>query len=92
MKPRKAAYGTKNICGANIERVRKRKKMKQSVLVSQMQLRGVDINPSSMSKLEGQTRIATDIELKAISEILNVSMDELVKENEQTGNRDDHIG
>lgn len=92
MKPRKAAYGTKNICGANIERVRKQKKMKQSVLVSQMQLRGVDINPSSMSKLEGQTRIATDIELKAISEILNVSMDELVKENEQTGNRDDHIG
>lgn len=83
MKPRKAAYGTKNICGANIERIRKQKKMKQAVLISQMQLRGVDINPSSMSKLEGQTRIATDIELKAISEILDVSMDELVKENEQ---------
>ena len=83
MKPRKAAYGTKNICGANIERIRKQKKMTQSFLISQMQLRGVDINPSSMSKLEGQTRIATDIELKVISEILEVSMEELVKENNQ---------
>ena len=43
-----------------------------------MQLKGVDINPSSLSKLEGQTRIATDIELKVISEILKVSMDVLV--------------
>jgi len=79
MKPRKAPYGSKNICGANIERIRKQQGMKQSTLISQMQLRGVDINPSSLSKLEGQTRIATDIELKAISEILNVSMDLLTQ-------------
>lgn len=78
MKPRKAPYGTKNICGANIERIRKQQSMKQATLISQMQLKGVDINPSSLSKLEGQTRIATDIELKVISEILKVSMDELV--------------
>ena len=78
MKPRKAPYGTKNICGANIERIRKQQGMKQATLISQMQLKGVDINPSSLSKLEGQTRIATDIELKVISEILKVSMDELV--------------
>ena len=79
MKPRKAPYGSKNICGANIERIRKQQGMKQAALISQMQLRGVDINPSSFSKLEGQTRIATDIELKAISEILNVSMDLLTQ-------------
>ena len=80
MKPRKAEYGTKNICGANVERIRKRLGMKQSTLVSQMQLLGVDINPSSLSKLEGQTRSATDIELKAIAGILGVSMEELVYE------------
>ena len=79
MKPRLAPYGNKNICGANIERIRKEKKMKQVTLVSKMQLMGVDIDPSSLSKLEGQTRAATDIELKAISEILNVSMEELTK-------------
>lgn len=79
MKPRKAEYGTKNICGANIERIRKQIGMKQNTLMSRMQLMGVDINPSSLSKLEGQTRVATDIELKAISKILNVPMEELVQ-------------
>lgn len=79
MKPRKAEYGSKNICGANVERIRKQLGMKQTTLVSKMQLLGVDINPSSLSKLEGQIRIASDIELKAISQILNVSMEELVK-------------
>lgn len=78
MKPRKAEHGNKNICGANVERIRKRLGMKQTTLVSRMQLLGVDINPSSLSKLEGQTRIASDVELKAISEILGVTMEELV--------------
>lgn len=80
MKPRKAGYGTKNICGANIERIRKAQGIKQSALISKMQLLGVDINPSSMSKLEGQTRVATDIELKAIATALGVSIAELVAE------------
>lgn len=79
MKPRKAEYGTKNICGANVERIRKSLGMKQSTLASRMQLLGVDINPSSLSKLEGQTRTATDIELKAIAKILGVTIEELVK-------------
>ena len=79
MKPRKAEYGNKNICGANIERIRKQLGMKQTVLVSRMQLMGVDINPTSLSKLEGQTRSATDIEIKAIAAILNVSIEELLK-------------
>lgn len=79
MKPRKAEYGDKNICGANVERIRKELGMKQATLVARMQLAGVDINPSSLSKLEGQIRIASDIELKAISQILGVTMEELVR-------------
>ena len=77
MRPRKSGYGNKNICGANVERIRKELGMMQGTLVARMQLEGVDINPSSLSKLEGQVRIATDIELKAIAKALNVSMDEL---------------
>ena len=83
MKPRKAGYGTKNICGANVERIRKGLGMKQATLVSRMQLLGIDINPSSLSKLKGQTRCATDMELKAISRILGVTMEELVKEEDE---------
>ena len=82
MKPRKAEYGTKNICGANIERRRKQLGMKQTTLVSKIQLMGVDMNGSSLSKLEGQIRIASDIELKAIAQILGTTMDELTKDSE----------
>lgn len=81
MKPRTAKYGNKNICGANIERLRKALGMKQATLVGKMQLMGVDINPSSLSKLEGQTRSASDIELKAIAMILGVTIEDLLKEN-----------
>jgi len=78
LKPRKQPYGDKNISGAIIERLRKERNLKQHEMISQMQTLGVDINPSSLSKLEGQQRIATDMELRAIAHILKVSMDELV--------------
>ena len=82
MKPRIQPYGTKNISGANIERLRKERGMRQFELVQQMQLRGIDINPSSLSKLEGQVRVATDRELFAIAQIFNVTMESLVKSND----------
>ena len=81
MKPRLQPYGNKNISGANIERLRKARGMKQHALVARMQLLGVDINPSSLSKLEGQQRIATDIELMAIAEIFGITIDALIKGN-----------
>lgn len=77
MKPRKRPYGDKNICGAVIERLRIEQGIKQHELVSRMQTMGVDINPSSLSKLEGQHRIASDIELRAIAAILGVKIDSL---------------
>lgn len=78
MKTRKAPYGNKNISGASIEQLRKAHHMKQHELVSKMQVLGVDINPSSLSKLEGQVRVATDIELCAISKIFHVKIDDIV--------------
>lgn len=78
MKPRRQPYGDKNICGASIERLRKERGMKQLELVAQMQLLGVDINPSSLSKLEGQMRIATDLELYAIARIFRVQIESLL--------------
>lgn len=78
IKPRNQPYGEKNICGAVIERLRNERGMKQHELMSRMQTLGVDINPSSLSKLEGQLRIATDIELRAIAHIFGVDMSDLV--------------
>ena len=80
MRPRKI-LGSVNLVGANIERLRKERNIRQKEFIAQMQLMGVDINPTSFSKLEGQIRIATDKEILASSIILNVDINELFKNN-----------
>lgn len=78
MKPRSIKLEDKNLIGAKITALRKEKGIKQKDLLAMLQIRGIDINPSSLSKLEGQTRPVTDIELKALSELFNVSADDLL--------------
>lgn len=80
MRLRKEELGTSNLIGARVEKLRKDKGMKQKDLLVQLQIKGIDINASGLSKLEGQKRDVKDIELVALSDILNVSLDELVGE------------
>lgn len=77
MKIRKKAYGNANLIGANVERLRKEKGLKQKDFIARMQVMGCDINPTSYSKLEGQLRIATDKEVYIISKILELDMEKL---------------
>jgi transcriptional regulator with XRE-family HTH domain len=57
--------------------LRKERNFSQQDFIAKIQIEGVDINPSSYSKLEGQTRIATDKEIYAIAKILNVKLEDL---------------
>lgn len=77
MKIRKKEYGSSNIVGRNIERLRKEKGIKQKDFIAKMQTMGCDINPTSYSKLEGQLRAVTDIELLVIARILEVDIEQL---------------
>lgn len=77
LKIRKRAYGDMNVVGKRVEQLRKERGISQKDFISKMQTLGCDINPTSYSKLEGQVRIATDIEIYTIARILNVSIDEL---------------
>ena len=78
MRTRKQALCDRNIVGAKIEERRKAIGMKQKDLLAQLQVNGIELNASGLSKLEGQIRNVTDIELKAFSKILGVSVDELL--------------
>ncbi len=77
MKIRKKDYGNSNLIGKNVEKLRLEKGIKQKDFIYQMQASGLDINPTSYSKLEGQLRLATDKEVFIIAKILNVSTDKL---------------
>ena len=80
MKTRKNVYGNQNLIGKNVERMRKEKGIKQKDFIARLQVEGLDINPTSYSKLEGQVRSATDKEIFVIAKILNVKMEELFSE------------
>ncbi len=79
MRTRKQELGDKNIVGAKVEQQRKSIGMKQKDLLAQLQIRGIDLNSSGLSKLEGQLRGVADYELKAIAEVLGVSVSWLLE-------------
>ena len=74
MRLRGQELGVKNLIGARVEFARKNLNKKQKELLAQLQVRGVDLTASALSKLEGQLRYATDIELLALADILSVSV------------------
>jgi transcriptional regulator with XRE-family HTH domain len=78
MKPRKLELGDKNLVGHKITEMRLEKNIKQKELLAKLQTCGINISPSSLSKLEGQTRPVTDIELKVLAEIFSTTADELL--------------
>ncbi len=69
---RKLALGDRNIVGARVTEARTAQGILQKDLLARLQVAGVDISLPALSLLEGQKRPVSDIELKALSEILKV--------------------
>ena len=83
MKPKEKTEEKKNIIGKQVVKVRRKQGLLQKDLVARLQVAGTDISASGLSKLEGQTRQVTDIELVAIAAALHVSTEELLKGKEK---------
>ena len=74
MKTRAQVYGDSNVIGKNVEKLRKERQIKQKDFIAKVQLAGLDINPTSYSKLEGQVRAATDREVFTIAKVLEIDI------------------
>lgn len=83
MRTRKLELGKKNIIGARVTQARLMRGMTQVELLAKLQIAGVDISVPALSLLEGQKRPVTDIELCALADILNVSVDWLLGRKER---------
>ena len=66
-----------NLIGDNVKYFRKKRKMSQQKLSNQLELLGVYVCRGSVSRIEDKSRTVTDIELFAISKVLEVSISEL---------------
>ena len=77
MKIRVKDYADRNLIGRRTESLRKARGIKQKDFIARLQVAGLDINPTSYSKLEGQARVATDKEVFVIAQVLGVPMEAL---------------
>ncbi len=84
MRQRRLELGNKNIVGARVTEARQMRGLKQVELLARLQTRGIDISVPALSLLEGQKRPVTDIELAALSEVLGVSVDWLLRKSDKT--------
>ncbi|MGI6772487.1 MAG: XRE family transcriptional regulator [Clostridiales bacterium] len=78
MRTRQQDIGDRNIVGKRVEQRRKAINMKQKELLEQLKVRGVELNSSGLSKLEGQLRRVMDYELVALADTLGVSINWLL--------------
>ncbi len=74
----KASDGSNNVCGKNIYIFRKELKISQRQFADLLQLNGLDIDKNAIQRIESGQRFVTDIELIAISKVLNKSYEELL--------------
>ena len=70
--------GKKNICAERVRIARKSLGLSQEELAARLQIKGVNIERDSISRIEIGTRFVADFELKILSEILGVSVNYLL--------------
>lgn len=74
----KAENGRNNICGKNLTNIRHKKKISQRQLAKMMQLAGYDVDHHFIRRIENGERFVTDMELVALSKVLNVDIHDLI--------------
>lgn len=69
-----------NISGQKIKELRQQRnpKMSQRALADQLQLVGLDLDKNAIQRIECGKRFITDIELKYICQLFNISADVLL--------------
>lgn len=82
MKIYKHKNGKCNASGANIRILRERAGLSQEQLAAKVQLSGLNLNQKAISRIETGERVIPDYELLCFSEILQVTVYELLGQTE----------
>jgi len=82
MKPRQSPPGHKNIIGKKVVAIRKARNIKQKDFLAKLQTLGMDISPTSLSRLEGQYRLVQDYEVVILAQALDITVEELLNQNQ----------
>ena len=78
MKPRRRKPGDKNTIGAKVLAYRQANDIKQKDFLAQLQVLGMDISSTSLSRLEWQERLVQDREIVIIAVVMKIDPNELL--------------
>jgi len=78
MKPYNRKPGDKNIIGAKVLAYRIANDIKQKDFLAQLQVLGLDISSTSLSRLEWQERLVQDREIVMIAVVMKTDPNELL--------------
>ena len=70
----------KNVIGPQIKRFRQAAKLTQTQLAEKLQLEGYEFDRLTVGRIESGKRFVPDYEVKALANILHVSLDQLFEE------------
>ena len=79
MPKRTPTTGEKNLISKRLIELRRQRHMSQRLLAYILQLRGYDMDKNVITRIETNKRYVTDIELKALTEIFDVSYEYLIE-------------
>ncbi len=82
-KPRSDS-GYKNLIAKNLIALRQEFGLSQRDLARKLQINGCDVDKNVITRIETQKRYVTDIEVKKLCEIFNVTFEELTKSDNDT--------
>lgn len=76
----KAADGRNNFSGTRIRKFRMEMKDKpsQRQFAEMLQIAGLDIDKNAVQRIESGERFVTDIEIRVIAQVLNVTFEDLL--------------
>lgn len=74
----KTATGEKNSISKRLIELREKNHMSQRMLAHQLQLRGYDMDKNVITRIETNKRFVTDVEIKAFSEVFEISYEYLI--------------
>ena len=72
-----------NIVGSNIKKYREAKGISQRDLANRLNLIGVNLYNSDISRIESHTLFIRDFEQKAICQVLNISYEQLFEDTDK---------
>ena len=77
---RKPDYEIQNIIGDNVKKYRLQRHLSQNQLSIRLETYAIYICRGSISRIEGHKRRVTDFELKALAEVLRVTVADMFEE------------